>query len=115
MIRRILRTFMAIPGVRASAVVGRDGLVIESSGGDGMHIEALGALASTGIGSMELVGREFGQGELDIVISEFAGGTIIMCSLSPREILALVTTPQCPIGRIRYEVKRYRELLRDLL
>lgn len=115
MIERILRTFTSIPGVRATAIVGRDGLVIESSPGSGIDMDALGALASTGVVSMETVGRDFGKGDLDIVISEFTGGTIIMCSLSRKEILAMVTDPNCPIGKIRYEVKRYRELLRDLL
>lgn len=115
MIKRILNTFMRIPGVYAVAIVGRDGLVIDGASSRNMDLEAMGALASTSIGTMEMMGRDFGQGNLDIIISEFTGGTMVMTALGRDHLLALTASPECQIGKIRYELKRYREVLRDLV
>lgn len=115
MIKRVLQGIMSIPGVKSAAIVGRDGLVIEAASQEGVDNDALGALASTGIGTMETIGWDFSQGDLDIIISEFSAGTIVMCALSRKELLAIVARPECQIGKIRYEIKRYRQLITDLL
>ena len=51
-------------GVSAAVVVGRDGFVIESAVSGKVDIEALGAMASTGLGTSEAMGSTLGKGEL---------------------------------------------------
>ena len=115
MLRRILDTFASIPGVYATVISARDGLIIDGVANRSVDLEALAALAATSVGTMEAIGRDYGQGDLDIIISEYSGGMMVMGAIGPEYILAVASTPESPVGKIRHEIKRYRELIRDLL
>jgi len=53
-LRDTLGRLLAIPGVRASVLVGRDGLPIETAGrGDERFLELLGALGASALGTTE--------------------------------------------------------------
>jgi len=111
MLKQILGEFLKIDGVAAAVVVGRDGFVIESAVSGKMDIDALGAMASTGMGTSEAMGKELGKGELHQMLVELDHGPIIMSPLSQDELIAVVAGNEANVGRIRYELKKNKERL----
>jgi len=111
MLKQILGEFLKIEGVSAAVVVGRDGFVIESAASGKMDIDALGAMASTGLGTSEAMGKELGKGELRQMLVELDQGPIIMYPLSPDELIAIVASNEANVGRIRYELKKNKDRL----
>ncbi|MCU0632087.1 MAG: roadblock/LC7 domain-containing protein [Methanolinea sp.] len=111
MLKQILGEFLKIEGVSATVVVGRDGFVIESAVSGKMDIDALGAMASTGMGTSEAMGKELGKGELRQMLVELERGPIIMSPLSEDELIAIVAENEANVGRIRYELKKNKERL----
>ncbi len=109
MLKQILSEFLKLDGVSAAVVVGRDGFVIESAVSGKVDIEALGAMASTGVGTSEAMGMELGKGQLTQMLVELQQGPIILSPLSPDELIAIVADNGANIGRVRYELKKNRE------
>jgi len=109
MLKPLLDEFLRVEGVFAAVVVGRDGFVIESSVSGKIDVEALGAMASTGLGTSEAMGNTLGKGELADMIVELEKGPIILAPLSADELIALVADSSANIGRIRYELKKNKE------
>jgi len=111
MLKQILAEFLNLEGVSAAVVVGRDGFVIESAVSGKMDIDALGAMASTGIGTSEAMGRELGKGELTQMLVELEKGPIVVSPLSKDELIAIVAENASNLGRIRYELKKNKDRL----
>lgn len=109
MLKQILSEFLKLDGVSAAVVVGRDGFVIESAVSGKVDIEALGAMASTGVGTSEAMGQELGKGQLSQMLVELQNGPILLSPLSPDELIAIVADHGANIGRVRYELKKNRE------
>jgi hypothetical protein len=111
MLKPLLEEFLKLEGVSAAVVVGRDGFVIESAVSGKVDIEALGAMASTGLGTSEAMGNTLGKGELSQMLVELEKGPIILSPLSVDELIAIVADTTANIGRIRYELKKNKERL----
>jgi uncharacterized protein len=111
MLKPLLEEFLKLEGVSAAVVVGRDGFVIESAVSGKVDIEALGAMASTGLGTSEAMGNTLGKGELSQMLVELEKGPIILSPLSSDELIAIVADTTANIGRIRYELKKNKERL----
>jgi len=111
MLKQLLGEFLKLEGVSAAVVVGRDGFVIESAVSGKIDIDALGAMASTGMGTSEAMGNELGKGTLDQMLVELEKGPIILSPLSPNELIAIVADSTANVGRIRYELKKNKERL----
>jgi predicted regulator of Ras-like GTPase activity (Roadblock/LC7/MglB family) len=108
MLKQILSDFLRLEGVTAAVVVGRDGFVIESAESGEIDTEALGAMASTGMGTSEAMGSELGKGEMIQMLVELEDGPILLSPLSEDELIAIVAEKKVNIGRIRYELKKNR-------
>ena len=111
MLKQILGEFLKVEGVTAAVVVGRDGFVIESAVSGKVDIDALGAMASTGMGTSEAMGNELGKGQLDQMLVELDKGPIILSPLSSDELIAIVADSVANVGRIRYKLKKNKERL----
>ena len=109
MLKQILGEFLNVEGVSAAVVIARDGFVIESAVSGTIDIDALGAMASTSMGTSEAMGKELGKGELSQVLVELDNGPVIMSSLSKGEIIAIVANNSTNVGRIRYELKKNKD------
>ena len=58
-LRDVLARLLAIPGVRAAVLVGREGLPIEIAGrGDQHFLESLGAHGASALGTTEALGQD---------------------------------------------------------
>jgi len=108
-IKQILSEFLKLDGISAVVVVGRDGFVIESAVSGKVNIEALGAMASTGLGASEAMGNELGKGMLTQTLVELENGSIILSPLSAEELIAIVVDNNANIGKVRYELKKNKE------
>ncbi len=109
MLKTLLEEFLRVEGISAAVVVGRDGFVIESAVAAKVDIEALGAMASTGLGTSEAMGSTLEKGELSQMIVELEKGPILLSPLSPDELIAIVADTSANIGRIRYELKKNKQ------
>lgn len=108
-LKQILMEFLRLDGVTAAVVIGRDGFVIEDAISGEIDTDALGAMASTGMGTSEAMGAELGKGELNQMLVELQNGPILLSPLSEDELIAIVANDGANIGRIRYELKKNRD------
>ncbi|AFC98881.1 putative distant relative of homeotic protein bithoraxoid [Methanocella conradii HZ254] len=111
MLKRILGDLAKVEGVNAAAIVGRDGFIIEHVANIQVDMDALGAMASTSVGTSEAMGIELGKGNFEQVLVELEKGPIMLSLISQNEILAIVAEHGANIGRIRYEVKKNKDRL----
>ena len=110
----VLKEFLNIDGVRAVAVVGRDGFVIENVSTDKLDTDALGAVVASAIGASEMIGKDFNLGKLDQYLLEFSNGKAIVATAG-EYILVLITEASAVIGSVRYAVKKGIDGLVELL
>jgi predicted regulator of Ras-like GTPase activity (Roadblock/LC7/MglB family) len=109
MLKHLLEEFLKVESVSAAVVVGRDGFVIESAVSGEVDLEALGAMASTGLGTSETMGLTLEKGDLYQMLVELQKGPVLLSPLSSDELIAIVADGSSHIGRIRYELKKNRE------
>ncbi len=109
MLKQILSEFLKLDGISAVVVVGRDGFVIESAVSGKVNIEALGAMASTGVVTSQAMGHELGKGMLIQNLTELEDGSILLSPLSADELIAIVVDNNANIGKARYELKKNKE------
>ena len=73
----LLGRALAVPGVRAVALTGREGLLIASAGrGTERLFEALGALGANALNLADALGQEIGQGLVVGTILEYEQGLV---------------------------------------
>jgi len=109
MLKRILGDLVKVEGVSAAAICGRDGFVIEHVANIQMDADALGAMASTSVGTSEAMGIELNKGNFEQVLVELEKGPIMLSLITQNEILAVIAEPGSNLGRIRYEVKKNKD------
>lgn len=101
-LRDILSRLLAIPGVRAVVLVGRDGLSIEATGrGDERFHEALGALGASVLGASEALGQELGQSRSVGVVLEYEDALVSVDPLGDFAAVVTLAESAASLGRIR--------------
>ena len=111
-----LTRLLAIPGVRATVLVGRDGLPIESAGrGDGRFHDDVGAMGASALGTTEALGQALGAGRTVAVLLEYEDVLVSVDPLS--EYVALVTLAEsaASLGLIRHTLHANRQEILHLL
>lgn len=80
------------------------------------NLEGIGSLACALYSGMQEQGDVFlNIGKLGFMISEFAGGKLLMQGVTPEYVLLGITRPRTNIQRIRKAFKRIRPELLDLI
>ena len=102
----VVDELMKVKGVTTVALVGRDGVVIESKSNSNIDMDALGAMVATAIGNSETLAAAFSFGEFNMLLSEYANGKIIMAT-AVNHVLAIFTDETAVIGNVRYSVKMH--------
>lgn len=108
-LQELLASFTRVKGVTAAAIVGQDGLVLHSEtphGQDGVDVDALGALASSGLVSAQDLGRESGAGRLRQSIFEYDGGVVVVEPIGDTALLVITTDAVANLGLLRLTAKR---------
>lgn len=109
MLQRVLRELIKTEGINTAVVVGADGFVIEHVSQINVDADALGAMASTSYGMSVAMGSLLSKGNCEHVLVELEHGPILLTLVSKNEILAVMAAKGANLGRIRYEMKKYKD------
>lgn len=115
-LKQALSRFLTIQGVRQAVLVGRDGLMIEGLTRDGKEsMEAVGALATSGLGTAEGLGQEIARGGLVGVLMEYEQGIISVDPVGEFALMVTLSDNASSIGRVRHMVKASRNEILEAL
>jgi predicted regulator of Ras-like GTPase activity (Roadblock/LC7/MglB family) len=104
------------PGVTHALVVSGDGLQLSSTDRlDAGLADQLAAVTSGLVSLSRSVARTFQAEPMHQTIIEMAGGYLFVTPVSNASALAVLTTPQCDIGMIGYEMTLLAERARHAL
>jgi CheY-like chemotaxis protein/predicted regulator of Ras-like GTPase activity (Roadblock/LC7/MglB family) len=105
-----LKTLLAgvaeLPGVSLTALIDREGALMEAAGGLLPEAMLAGALASCLVESTGEVGRALAQGRLQSVILEYEAGVVLLNAIGEAAMLAVVLGDPAVLGKVRYHVKK---------
>ena len=105
-IKPLLSAVAELPGVSLTALIDREGALMEAAGGLLPEAMLAGALAACLVESTDGVGRALAQGQLQSVILEYDGGVVLLNAVGPRAMLAVVLDDPAVLGKVRYHVKK---------
>jgi predicted regulator of Ras-like GTPase activity (Roadblock/LC7/MglB family) len=114
-IRDLVESIRQRAGVDAAIVVGRDGLLIDGRGGEGVDTEAIAAHAPALIASAESLGDASRRGALTAAVLEYPGGLAIVSVLSTEAILLVLARQEADLGGLLFELRRNRERMAALV
>ncbi|MFW5740506.1 MAG: roadblock/LC7 domain-containing protein, partial [Myxococcota bacterium] len=103
----IMADMLKVPGIQAVVVIGRDGFVIETSGGSSaVDIAALGASLAAAVNAVEEMGSELSVSVFEDLFIEY-GRAVIICRPLGDAVVALVTPDASKLGIIRHKIKNH--------
>lgn len=105
----------ALPGLRAIAVVGDDGIEVESHVRSELPHEVLSAEMNGILRNIDRLRREMDLGTLSEVMVRTDLQNILLFSLAEGVFILAVTDPAEATGRTRYEVQRVAHAFLDIL
>lgn len=117
-IQEALQSFIQVRGVRAALIVGSDGLVLESvlaPDATSIDVDAVGAVAASGLVPAVEVGAQTSQGPLVQAIYEYRDGVIVIESLGDDAVLVIVTHIVANLGLLRLQARKSRTELGQAL
>jgi len=95
-----------LPGVSLTALIDREGALMEAAGGLLPEAALAGALASCLVGSTDGVGQALAQGRLQSLILEYDAGVVLLNAVGEGAMLAIVLGDPAVLGKVRYHVKK---------
>lgn len=113
-IQTILAEFTNIEGVHTACLVGRDGFLLDSLARAGIDAEMVAAIASSGLGSAESLGKQLGQGYLRMTMFEFENGPVMFAPVGENAFLVIVADQETNLGWIRISIKKYSTKIQEL-
>ncbi len=105
-IKPLLSGVADLPGVTLTALIDREGALMEAAGSLLPEAMLAGALAACLVESTDGVGRALAQGQLQSVILEYDGGVVLLNAVEPGAMLAVVLDDPAVLGKVRYHVKK---------
>ena len=98
----LLGRALAVPGVRAVALAGREGLLIATAGrGTERLFEALGALGANALNLADALGQEIGQGLIVGAIMEYERGLVAVTPYSEYAAVVAFVESAASLGGLR--------------
>jgi CheY-like chemotaxis protein len=105
-IKPLLSGVADLPGVTLTALIDREGALMEAAGSLLPEAMLAGALAACLVESTDGVGRALAQGQLQSVILEYDGGVVLLNAVGAGAMLAVVLDDPAVLGKVRYHVKK---------
>ncbi len=112
-LKDLLSEFTNIPGVNTACLVGRDGFLLDSIAMSGIDTEMIGAIASSGFGASESMGKQLGKGALSMSMIEFANGPVMLSPVGDDAFLVIVADKDANLGMIRLKIKKHASLIAE--
>jgi len=105
-LKMLLDGVAQLPGVSLTALIDREGALMEAAGGLLPEAALAGALASCLVDSTGGVGQALAQGRLQSVILEYEAGVVLLNTVGESAMLAVVLGDPAVLGKVRYHVKK---------
>jgi CheY-like chemotaxis protein len=105
-LKALLAGVAALAGVSLTALIDREGALVEVAGGLLPEAELAGALAACLVESTDGVGRALTQGRLQSVILEYDAGVVLLNAVGADAMLAVLLGDPAVLGKVRYHVKK---------
>jgi len=106
-LKEVLAEFTNVPGVNTACLVGRDGFLLDSIAMAGIDTEMIGAIASSGFGASESMGKQLGKGAMSMSMIEYANGPVMLSPVGDDAFLVIVADKDANLGMIRLKIKKY--------
>jgi predicted regulator of Ras-like GTPase activity (Roadblock/LC7/MglB family) len=114
-IREVVEALSRRSGVDAVAVVGRDGLPIDSRAVNGVDTDNVAALLPSVINGMAQFGQAGGRGDFGTGVLEFGSGLAVVSVLNADALLVVLVRPSTNVGALLYDLRRHRSAIAGLL
>jgi CheY-like chemotaxis protein/predicted regulator of Ras-like GTPase activity (Roadblock/LC7/MglB family) len=105
-LKALLAGVAELAGVSLTALIDREGALMEVAGGLLPEAELAGALAACLVESTDGVGRALTQGRLQSLILEYDSGVVLLNAVGTGAMLAVVLDDPAVLGKVRYHVKK---------
>jgi CheY-like chemotaxis protein/predicted regulator of Ras-like GTPase activity (Roadblock/LC7/MglB family) len=105
-LKALLDGVAQLPGVSLTALIDREGALMEAAGGLLPEATLAGALAACLVDSTVGVGQALAQGRLQSVILEYDAGVVLLNGFGEGAMLAVVLGDPAVLGKVRYHVKK---------
>jgi len=105
-LKALLEGVAQLPGVSLTALIDREGALMEAAGGLLPEAALAGALATCLVDSTVGVGQALAQGRLQSVILEYDAGVVLLNAVGEGAMLAVVLGDPAVLGKVRYHVKK---------
>ena len=105
-LKALLAGVAGLAGVSLTALIDREGALMEVAGGLLPEAELAGALAACLVESTDGVGRALSQGRLQSLILEYDAGVVLLNAVGAGAMLAVVLGDPAVLGKVRYHVKK---------
>jgi len=109
--REILSELAKMPNIDAVCLVARDGFLLDSIARTGIDREMIGAIASSGFGAADSMGRQLEKGKLQISMLEFEKGPVMLEPIGEDAFLVVVADKEANLGMIRLKLKKHGQEL----
>ena len=111
----LLGDLQASHNLKMIAVVGGDGLMVESATSQDCDAEAVSAVAANGLLMMSELGQELGEGSADVTTLEYPAHTVLLTPLDSDNLLILVTDGKSVnLGQLRIMMRRSGDRIREV-
>ncbi|MBI5076713.1 MAG: response regulator [Nitrospirae bacterium] len=105
--KEILNELAKIQSVDAVCLVARDGFLLDSIARTGIDTEMVGAIASSGFGASESMGKQLGKGNMAISMIEFEKGPVMLSPVGDDAFLVIIADKDANLGMIRLKLKKH--------
>lgn len=105
-LKALLAGVAELAGVSLTALIDREGALMEVAGGLLPEAELAGALAACLVESTDGVGGALTQGRLQSLILEYDAGVVLLNAVGAGAMLAVVLNDPAVLGKVRYHVKK---------
>ncbi len=106
-LKDVLNEFTKLPGVNAICLVGRDGFLLDSVAQAGIDSEMVGAIASSGFGASESMGKQLGKGLMMMSMIEFENGPVMFSPVGEDSLLVIIADKEANLGMVRLKLKKH--------
>ena len=104
--RGILEELAKMQSITAVCLVARDGFLLDSVARSGLDKEMIGAIASSGFGSSESMGRQLEKGQMQVSMIEFEQGPVLLAPIGGDAFLVIVAEQDANLGMVRLKLKK---------
>ncbi len=114
-LKELLTEFKKVEGVDLAAIVGSDGLVIESIAKAGVDVDAIGALADNGLAMARALGMQIAKGAPVQTLLEYERGILLLESLGDEAMIVISSQQVSDLGRLRFLTRHHRHAIIEAL